>query len=124
MAIKMCGLCHKAAEKMKVCSGCHLTPYCSRECQTKDWAAHKVVCKPEPERREDAKATHVAFSKVAQKASSHIDEEYRRKVEQLQRLDDELAALIKDHPDRDDLEQMFYQTITGAKADKQLARKK
>jgi len=30
---------------IRTCSACHITPYCSRECQSGDWPRHKRVCK-------------------------------------------------------------------------------
>lgn len=30
-------------DKLKVCSACKLTTYCSRECQLEDWPRHKLV---------------------------------------------------------------------------------
>jgi len=30
---------------LKVCTRCGTTPYCDRECQTRDWARHKHTCK-------------------------------------------------------------------------------
>jgi len=32
-------------KSLLVCSACHDVNYCSRECQTTDWATHKVDCK-------------------------------------------------------------------------------
>lgn len=51
------------------------------------------------------------------------DDEYKRIATEIQRLDDELMALVKDHPDRREFEQMFYQTIPSNKIDKRLERK-
>ncbi|KAI0088181.1 hypothetical protein BDY19DRAFT_891698 [Irpex rosettiformis] len=40
--------------KMKVCSGCQMATYCSRECQTADWKRHKKEpCRPFKELVED-----------------------------------------------------------------------
>lgn len=33
-----------AKGKLKACSKCHRTLYCSRECQVADWPKHKLVC--------------------------------------------------------------------------------
>ena len=41
---KTCNVCKKKG-KMKKCSRCRSTYYCSRECQVKDWEEHKKVCK-------------------------------------------------------------------------------
>jgi len=30
---------------IRACSACHITPYCSTECQSGDWTRHKLVCK-------------------------------------------------------------------------------
>ncbi|XP_071084689.1 uncharacterized protein [Haliotis cracherodii] len=40
----MCSFCEKKSPKLKACSKCHLTPYCSKECQRKDWKRHKLWC--------------------------------------------------------------------------------
>ena len=39
-----CKVCAKSGIKLKVCSGCHYVKYCSKECQSKDWASHKAFC--------------------------------------------------------------------------------
>lgn len=39
-----CYVC-KGAVKTWRCSGCSLVNYCSKECQKKDWKAHKATCK-------------------------------------------------------------------------------
>lgn len=41
---RMCPVCHKMA-KLHVCSRCLSVSYCSIECQTIDWDAHKIFCK-------------------------------------------------------------------------------
>ncbi|XP_067669581.1 uncharacterized protein [Haliotis asinina] len=40
----VCSVCERRSPKPKACSKCHLTPYCSKECQRKDWKRHKVWC--------------------------------------------------------------------------------
>ncbi|KAL9189877.1 hypothetical protein ACHAXT_009552 [Thalassiosira profunda] len=46
--LKVCGLCDNE-EKMQgdfnKCSRCHEQRYCSKQCQVKDWKAHKHLCK-------------------------------------------------------------------------------
>ena len=37
-----CVICNK--EGAKLCQGCHSACYCSKECQTKDWSTHKLLC--------------------------------------------------------------------------------
>lgn len=37
--------CDKKMKKMKMCSSCKTTKYCSVECQKKDWQRHKEECK-------------------------------------------------------------------------------
>jgi endogenous inhibitor of DNA gyrase (YacG/DUF329 family) len=42
-----CAVCGKAAaqeEKLRVCSGCKVVPYCSKQCQMDDWKLHKQAC--------------------------------------------------------------------------------
>lgn len=38
-----CVSCSKV-DNLKRCAKCHTTQYCSRDCQKKDWNAHKKVC--------------------------------------------------------------------------------
>ena len=44
----VCNFCRKTGERlqkpMQVCGRCMNVNYCSRECQKKDWKAHKKVC--------------------------------------------------------------------------------
>jgi MYND finger len=40
---KVCSLCGSQG-KVKVCSKCNYTVYCSEKCQHEDWAAHKDIC--------------------------------------------------------------------------------
>ena len=42
---KKCQACEVQAEDMKKCSGCGFYSYCSKDCQRKDWAKHKGICK-------------------------------------------------------------------------------
>lgn len=41
-----CSICEKSPPEvtLKRCAKCSTTPYCSRECQKKDWKAHKKIC--------------------------------------------------------------------------------
>ena len=41
--VDLCEHCG-AGGRIKVCSGCNTTKYCSRECQVAAWKNHKVVC--------------------------------------------------------------------------------
>lgn len=42
---KYCAACPKRlAHKANRCGRCKVAHYCSRECQTKDWASHKLKC--------------------------------------------------------------------------------
>jgi hypothetical protein len=43
--IKECTLCRKQFDKLKRCTGCLCTFYCSVECQKKDWSNHKMESK-------------------------------------------------------------------------------
>ncbi len=40
----VCSVCNKAEGKIQRCARCHITRYCSRECQTKDWPKHRKTC--------------------------------------------------------------------------------
>lgn len=40
----VCRASDTVEEPFKRCARCHIPVYCSRKCQTKDWAMHKAVC--------------------------------------------------------------------------------
>ncbi|XP_046633289.1 uncharacterized protein LOC124312836 isoform X2 [Daphnia pulicaria] len=42
---KCCAACKKIPEKLKFCSRCRSTVYCSVECQHSHWPMHKLICK-------------------------------------------------------------------------------
>jgi hypothetical protein len=45
-AARRCFVCRgKGKPKVMVCAVCKNTFYCSRDCQKRDWAAHKTKCK-------------------------------------------------------------------------------
>ena len=47
LASCICGKIMNSNKKQhKKCGGCEVEFYCSKECQKKDWAEHKKVCKP------------------------------------------------------------------------------
>jgi hypothetical protein len=39
-----CNYCSKKLKLTRVCASCKLEMYCTKECQVKDWAAHKISC--------------------------------------------------------------------------------
>ena len=39
---RICAVCNKVDAKL--CTGCRVVSYCSRECQRADWASHKRSC--------------------------------------------------------------------------------
>ena len=43
-----CGCCYATAVKLSSCAKCHITFYCSRDCQVSDWKTHKLVCCKSP----------------------------------------------------------------------------
>jgi len=45
--VNSCKVCHEPGANR--CSKCKLVYYCSRLCQSKDWASHKDACKPKAE---------------------------------------------------------------------------
>lgn len=42
---QVCMVCSDRQGKLKRCSACGVTCYCSAECQKKDWKEHKLVCR-------------------------------------------------------------------------------
>ena len=46
--ISVCTTCSKTATEasLKQCGKCHITQYCSKECQQANWKTHKKACKP------------------------------------------------------------------------------
>jgi hypothetical protein len=42
-----CTFCGKPNAK-SICAKCHFVNYCSKDCQTKDWKIHKLICDPIP----------------------------------------------------------------------------
>lgn len=41
---RMCQSCCGAGS-LKLCQGCRLVRYCSKECQRRDWPVHKAFCR-------------------------------------------------------------------------------
>ena len=60
-----CNWCYETTPKIaNRCSRCQKVYYCGRECQRKDWAAHKITCKkPVAEETEAPAATSTAVTK-------------------------------------------------------------
>ena len=44
LRLQLCDMC-RAPRSKKLCSGCMLAHYCSKECQIYDWHTHKPRCK-------------------------------------------------------------------------------
>ena len=42
---KECAACGITGKPLLVCGKCHMTRYCSRECQKAHWNVHKAMCK-------------------------------------------------------------------------------
>lgn len=42
---QVCMVCGDRQGKLKRCSACGVTCYCSAECQKRDWKEHKLVCR-------------------------------------------------------------------------------
>jgi hypothetical protein len=40
-----CANCKELREKLHLCSGCMKVRYCSEECQAKNWAEHRKICR-------------------------------------------------------------------------------
>lgn len=45
MSVNQCSVCLATTTSVKKCGGCHVTFYCSRECQKRDWSTHKSLCR-------------------------------------------------------------------------------
>ncbi|XP_071133358.1 uncharacterized protein [Mytilus edulis] len=43
--VEACGYCRRVSHNLKACSKCKKATYCSKECQTKHWSRHKIMCK-------------------------------------------------------------------------------
>ena len=43
--LDVCNWCGKTPTEKKMCSGCNVAMYCSRDCQKADWKTHKLACK-------------------------------------------------------------------------------
>ncbi|KAG6906511.1 hypothetical protein DXG01_013538 [Tephrocybe rancida] len=50
----------RGSPKFRVCSKCKMSVYCSRECQTSAWKAHKIIC-GDPDQREQALPSQIAI---------------------------------------------------------------
>ena len=51
--------------KLKVCAGCKMVLYCSRQCQTQDWDGHKDLCRKMAEAPATSKAAQPAVAVAA-----------------------------------------------------------
>ena len=51
--LELCNKCDLEGKTIQKCSGCKQVLYCSRECQRRDWKAHKGACKKVAARKEE-----------------------------------------------------------------------
>ena len=56
-----CSFCQRVASNLKAC-GCKIVRYCGRECQTADWASHKLLCTWKKTKSSKKKEPHSASS--------------------------------------------------------------
>ena len=64
---------------MKLCTRCRTVLYCSRECQMKNWQAHKFLCGPNPQQGiPDHQDTPVCNSLVFVLSSRNKQPDYRK----------------------------------------------
>ncbi|KAL6718952.1 hypothetical protein ACLMJK_003187 [Lecanora helva] len=66
---KICAKCNKSEDELqkplKHCAKCHHQTYCSRECQTADWKAHKKSCASTNQAKPKATTDFSAWPKPA-----------------------------------------------------------
>ena len=53
-------------EKLKQCSQCHATSYCSQECQRSDWPKHKLHCKKQEVKVDPDEIIHATQKQLTQ----------------------------------------------------------
>jgi ADP-heptose:LPS heptosyltransferase len=77
-----------------------------------------LVCKPEKERREEAKKITFGFNQIlkSRQETNHIGQ-------QLEELDKELIDLIQHHPDKDLIEQFYFRSVPFDKQERRLEKR-
>jgi len=86
-----CALCGK--ESTIRCPYCK-TPYCHRDCQTKDWKLHKEQCK---KHKKASKDKNKSRDKRSSREGSRAGSEKNASVDEEAKQDARLRALLKDH---------------------------
>lgn len=106
-AFGTCQSCEKQPEVHGVplfcCSRCHITHYCSKECQMADWKHHKHRCKKtsNKEEREKTLSFHVAYLKFTEANCKSVIEELGTMLESTGLADGDLAVVVDFMPNEE-----------------------
>ncbi|CAL4161971.1 unnamed protein product, partial [Meganyctiphanes norvegica] len=60
-------------ERLKICAGCRLVSYCSKNCQKRDWSAHKGFCKVAKAQSEPGKNIYSSANEKIENGKSWFD---------------------------------------------------
>jgi hypothetical protein len=98
MTERPCACCEKLTQIF--CAGCKIVSYCSKDCQKKDWALHKIACKLSEKYRCDPIRPSRALPAWAQGLSPSQRHEwivdcYRMHVDDLYALGGQLVGLYE-----------------------------
>ena len=104
-----CANCAEESDKMKQCSVCKVSKYCSKECQSQAWPEHKKTCSPPKPKPEPAKIdSYTLFDIIGRGNFTDIfaaeDKETKRSVaikiaekQKLVRLHKERDLMVEKH---------------------------
>lgn len=72
-----CAYCKTDDVKLMYCGRCGLQPYCSKQCQKKDWKNHKIVCARKKIGSKEAKPSESFFFESRKKEELYIRKVYK-----------------------------------------------